>query len=158
MRQAVLWLSILILSFCSAPARSADAEPNGDRKDPVAVYKEAGVNQEQEAKIRQLAQEFDKEARVRYERKKNLSRQLGDLSFVPELDEAKVIALQDEINDLASAMNRDRIKLMLKIRSLLTPEQRIKLCDLLKEKEKAQNLPAKSSLPSAQSPPAEAVK
>lgn len=127
---------VLVTLFCRTNSvQAAEAEMSGDKRDPVLIYRDAGVNNEQESKIRQLAQEYEKAGRVRVERLHNLSKQMTDLSFEPELDEKKILALQDEINELQNSINTERIKLMLKIRALLLPEQKGKLVELMKEKE-----------------------
>lgn len=148
-RISTVLLSLTALSalFLLANLESrAELEASGsDRKDPVLLYREAGASQEQEVKIRQYAQEYEKAARVRLERLQNLSQQIRDLSFEPEIDETKILAAQDEYNQLQSGLASERIKLMLKIRSLLSAEQKTKLVELMKEKDK-QSLPADKKL------------
>lgn len=134
MRIAILLLGLITISSVVQPAFSADKE-NADKKDPVLIYREAGASDEQEAKIRQFAQEYEKAARVRVERLHNLNKQMTDLSYEPELDEKKITALQDEINELQNSINTERIKLMLKIRSLLSSEQKTRLVELMKTRE-----------------------
>ncbi len=138
MAQALLLLSIAIAipSLFNCPlAQAAESDSNANRKDPVLIYRKAGASEEQEAKIRQLAHEYEKEGTVRFERLHNLFKQMKDLSFESDLDEKKILSLQDEINTLQNALNTDRIKLMLKIRSSLSREQKTKLVELLKERE-----------------------
>ena len=84
-----------------------------------------------------MAQEYEKSARVRIERLKNLSKQVKELSYEAEADEAKILQVQDEINQLQSTLNTERIKLMFRIRSILNNEQKAKLVSLLREKEDA---------------------
>lgn len=152
MRPLSLLICLIISPILVCSIRGAVySQTNSEKKDPVLIYREAGADAEQEAKIRQLAQEYDKEGRVRMERLRNLSKQMREMSFEPELDEKKVLALQDEINDLQNNLSKDRIKLMLAIRSMLTPEQRTKLVELLKEKENqrgtSMKLPSETKLP-----------
>ncbi len=134
--RSALFISLLavLISPCQN-ALGAELESGAVKKDPVLIYREAGASGEQEAKIRQLAQEYEKEARVKVERLHNLNRQIKDLSFEPEIDEKKILAVQDEINESQNFLSTERIKLMLKIRNLLTPEQKTKLLELMKEKE-----------------------
>jgi len=119
-------------------AHTAETEGVTERRDPVLIYREAGATPEQEAKIRQFAQEYDKEARVRVERLHNLTRQMKELSYEPEMDDKKILGMQDEINQLQNALSTDRIKMMLKIRGSLNNEQRTKLVELLKERDQHQ--------------------
>lgn len=101
------------------------------------MYREAGASEEQETKIRQLAQEYEKAARVKIERLKNLSLQIKELSYQPELDEGKLLAVQNEINELQNWLSSERLKLMFKIRALFSIEQKTKLVELMKEKDQA---------------------
>lgn len=132
MRQAFFLAALLLIS--PLPVCFAAEGGAGEKADPVQIYREAGVNSEQEARIRQLAQGYENASRVRIERIRNLSKQLTALSYEPELDEKKILVLQDEINEIQIVMNTERVKLMLKIRALLTSEQKTKLIALLKER------------------------
>jgi Spy/CpxP family protein refolding chaperone len=131
-----------VIAFHCAVAVSAQpdlvsADKKTDvRKDPVLIYREAGASEEQESKIRQIAQEFEQVAKVRVERLKNLSKQLREMSFQPAIDEVKALSLQNDINELQATLNTERIKLMLKIRSVLSQEQNEKLVSLMRERQK----------------------
>ena len=138
MRIAPFLLSLISVAFAFCSAFAADQDSN-DKKDPVLIYREAGASNEQEAKIRQYAQEYEKAARVRVERLHNLNKQMTDLSYEAELDEKKITTLQDEINELQNSINSERIKLMLRIRSLLSSEQKSKLVELMKAREATRN-------------------
>jgi Spy/CpxP family protein refolding chaperone len=140
MRKTLLFPALFIIAVLPPLlAHTAEPEDGAEKRDPVLIYREAGATAEQEAKIRQFAQEYDKEARVRVERLRNLSRQMKELSYEPEIDEKKVLTMQDEINQLQNALSTDRIKMMLKIRGSLNTEQRTKLVELLKEREQNQS-------------------
>lgn len=104
-----------------------------EKKDPLLIYRNAGINAEQEAKIKQIVQEYEKAGKVRVERLRNLSRQIKDLSYDAELDENKILTIQSEINELQATVNTERTKLMVKLRSVLTPEQKEKFVDLMRE-------------------------
>lgn len=121
----------LICAFCATanPIEAATAE----KKDPLSIYRNAGVNTEQETKIKQIVHEYEKAGRVRVERLRNLSKQIKDLSYDAELDESKILGVQSEINELQSTVNTERTKLMLKLRSVLTAEQKEKFVDLMRE-------------------------
>ena len=147
MRIKAAYLATLVVSFGTC---AMAAESSADKKDPVLIYRNAGVNQDQEAKIRQLAQEYDKQGRVRLGRLQVLSKQMRDLSYDAELDESKLLSLQNELNEVQSAINTERTKLMVKIRGILTPEQKQKLVDLMREKDglpplKASEKPAENA-------------
>lgn len=118
----------LLFSACTTCAA------NAAETDPLAIYRECGANGEQELKIRQLASEYEKSARVRLQRVKNMQQQLKEQSYCAELDEKKVLGLQEEINALQSGLALERLKLMLSIRQLLDAQQKEKLVQLMKEK------------------------
>lgn len=130
MRTAIQLLCICTLAwsvFWLASSRAAET-------DPLDVYRECGASAEQELRIRQLASDYEKSARVRLQRIKNLQDQLKEQSFCAEVDEKKILSLQDDINSLQNGLSTDRLKLMLSIRQLLSSEQREKLVQLMKEK------------------------
>lgn len=137
MRHALSISVILAMIFGSANCLAAEPETSAEKKDPVLMYREAGASEEQETKIRQLAQEYEKAARVKIERLKNLSLQIKELSYQPELDEGKLLAVQNEINELQNWLSSERLKLMFKIRALFSIEQKTKLVELMKEKDQA---------------------
>lgn len=131
----------VLLNVGSASAQGDNLSTGADgkseaKKDPVLIYREAGASEEQESKIRQIAQEFEHVAKVRVERLKNLSKQLREMSFQPSIDETKALAMQNDINELQATLNTERIKLMLKIRAVLSPEQNEKLVSIMRDREK----------------------
>ncbi len=149
--------SLLIFSaacgICLAAQAPALAQPPSQmapsaRPDPVAIYKEAGASEEQLGKIREMARDFETSARVKAERIRNLMRDMQGLSLEPDPDEKKVLSTQNEINGLTADMSLSRIKLMLKVRLLLSEEQRFRLVQIMKER-----MPA--SPPPAPPPPAQ---
>lgn len=124
------------LAASPMPENSVSELPSSTNRlrEPFAVYREAGASEEQQAQIQALAGEFEKMARVKAALLRNLAKQLQEASFEPELDEKKILALQEEMNQLQVTLNSERIKLMLKIRQLLNQEQKIKLVQIMKER------------------------
>jgi len=116
----------------SAVLSQDNASP--DNNDPVAVYKEAGITAEQESTIRKLAQEYDQESAVRLQSLAQMLTELKDMAYKPVLDENAMLAKQGEINKLQSEMAIQRIKLVIKIRSLLSPAQNEKLVAALQNR------------------------
>ena len=98
-----------------------------NRHDPLAIYKEAGIDADQEKKIRQFAKDFEDGQRVRLKLMANLLRDMRALQMQPDPDEKKAIAKQEEINKVQSEMGLERIKLVLKIRSIMNFDQKQKL-------------------------------
>lgn len=102
-----------------------------NKHDPVAIYREAGIDKEQERKIRKMAKDFEDLQRVRLKLVANLLREMKTLSLVVEPDEKQVMAKQDEINKAQAIMANERVKLLLKIRAILNIEQKQRLVELL---------------------------
>lgn len=128
-----LWIGLTsLLSLCMP----AFAE-SGRQEDPVLLYREAGADTTQEGEIRQMARDFEKLAKVRLEKIRNLSKQMRELSYEAEPDESKILSAQEEMNQVQSNLNLERVKLMFAIRKVLSPEQRQKLVQLMRERQNA---------------------
>lgn len=114
--------------------RLAQAQAGGasSGNDPMAIYRQAGVSQEQEMRIRQLAKDFEDQARVKAKRMMGLIQEMHQLSLETDPDEKAVLGKQDEINSVTGEMATDRIKLLLTIRKQLTAEQKAKLVGMMK--------------------------
>jgi Spy/CpxP family protein refolding chaperone len=119
---------------CPASAQAAppgaDAGPGG-KNDPLAIYREAGVSTDQENQIRQLVRAFEAETTTHIEDLRKMLKDMRELSLQPSPNEAAVLAKQDEINHAQNDISTGRIKLLLKIRSMLSKEQKQKLVDLM---------------------------
>lgn len=127
-------LTITALTAGLVCAAAEVGEKASRQADPLAIYREAGATAEQETKIRQLAGDYEKSAKVRLQRIRNLSNQLKEESFVADLDEKKILGLQEEMNTLHTGLCLDRIKLLINIRQVLDSDQRAKLVQLMREK------------------------
>lgn len=125
-------LAVIAASSTAALAQQG-GEAGGPPQDPVAIYKEAGVNEEQEGEIRRMAKTFDEGQRVRLRTLVGLIKAMGELQLQPTPNEEEVLAKQDEINKLSNEMATERVKLLLKVRKVLKPEQRDKLVSIIKE-------------------------
>ena len=128
----VCLLAIAIFSLLAPQALAAPPEPAG-KFDPISIYKETGIDQEQEKTIRGMASSFEERARNRAKQLLVLLRDMRDLSMQENPSQELVLNKQNEINTLNSEMANDRIKLMLAIRQKLTPGQRHKLVSLMKK-------------------------
>lgn len=117
-----------------AMAQGGDPSSQDPRmQDPLALYKMAGINTEQEETIKSLAKDFEGTQRVRVKSLVALYQQLKQLQLQPDPPEDQAIAKQEEINKLTSDMSTDRIRLLLKVRKVLTPDQRKKLIAIMTE-------------------------
>ena len=136
---STLWSIVTGLSLMIPPAVLAQAERSAGsaQNDPVAIYSQAGATPEQIEKIRALGKESDEHRRVNFQLLMNLRKQMQELSLQLDPDEKTVIAKQEEINKVISDSATHHIKLMLKIREILTPEQKRNLTELIKLREQA---------------------
>jgi hypothetical protein len=101
--------------------------------DPLAIYREAGINKDQENQIRQMAKEFDTANLARLQSVSSLMHEMQAMSLKSEPDEQAVLDKQDQISKAQAEMSTARIKLLLKIRSVLTKEQKQRLIDLMQK-------------------------
>jgi hypothetical protein len=113
--------------------RTTNGNGNGvtPNRDPMAIYRSCGVNPVEERKIRQLVQEFEGMQRVRLKLLSNLLEEMRQFGLQTDPDPKAVIAKQDEINKLTSTMADDRIKLLLAIRDIMSPDEKQHLIDTL---------------------------
>lgn len=124
---------LAILASHSVQAQGGPAGSTGAASDPMAIYRQAGISQEQEMRIRQLAKDFEDQARVKAKRMMGLIQEMHQLSLETDPDEKAVLGKQDEINQVTAEMANDRIKLLLSIRKQLTDAQKQKLVGMMKE-------------------------
>lgn len=120
--------------------------------DPLSVYVKAGIDGSQHAQITDLASQLEQTNISRSHEIMDLIKEIRALSLQPDLDEKKILAAQNKINELQGAMAIDRLKLNMKVRKLLTPEQRTKLVSIIKE----QRSTPSSALPTTAAPSATA--
>lgn len=106
---------------------------HAQEQDPFAIYVKAGIDPSQHAQITELATQMEQTNIGRSHEIMNLIKDIRTLSLQPDLDEKKILAAQTKINELQGAMVIERLKLNMKVRKLLTPEQRIKLVSIIKE-------------------------
>jgi Spy/CpxP family protein refolding chaperone len=106
---------------------------HAQEQDPFAIYVKAGIDPSQHAQITELATQMEQTNIGRSHEIMELIKEIRTLSLQPDLDEKKILATQNKINDLQNAMVMERLKLNMKVRKILTPEQRIKLVSIIKE-------------------------
>lgn len=129
--------SLIVASLATTGAVSAQpggegAAQNQASRDPMYIYKQVGINSEQEGEIRKQVKDFESAQRVRVKLLINLVKDMRGLQLQPDPSEEEVLAKQTEINNVSSQSALERVKLMLKIRAILTPGQKQKLVDLVK--------------------------
>lgn len=142
------FLSLSSTGFAQAQGGGDSQDPR--MQDPLALYKMAGINSEQEETIRTLAKEFESTQRVRVKSLVALYQQLKQIQLQPDPPEDQAIAKQEEINKLTGEMSTDRIRLLLKVRKVLTPEQRKKLISIMTEEPAQPSAPKEAETPAPQ--------
>lgn len=126
---------VIALSFSlGAAIAQPGAVGGGGQVDPTAIYRDAGATPDQLEKIKTMAAEYEQSASVKAQRIQNLVKKMQDLSLEPRPSDKDVLATQDEINSLSAEMSNSRLKVMLKIRAMLTDEQRQSLVGLMKRR------------------------
>lgn len=113
--------------------------------DPLSVYVAAGIDAAQHAQITELASQLEQTNIGRSHEIMDLIKEIRVLSLQPDLDEKKIIAAQNKINELQGLMALDRLKLNMKVRKLLTPEQRMKLVAVIKAQRNTPSTPPSSA-------------
>jgi Spy/CpxP family protein refolding chaperone len=126
----------IFMAPCSVQAQAQDAAPQ-PAHDGLAIYSQAGADQAELDKIKAIGMDFEKKAQGNYQSLMEAIRDMQTMSLDPTLDETKLLATQDKINKMTAEMSTDRIKQLIAVRKALTPEQRVKLVDLLKKRREA---------------------
>lgn len=112
----------------------AQGGPGGQRPDPLAIYRAAGADEAQLKQIHDEAGKFDAAAQARAKQMIGLMSEMKQLSLQTDPDPATVLAKQDEMNKVQNEQSSERIKLMLKIRTILNPTQKQKLVQLMQQR------------------------
>lgn len=129
-----LALGIVLAAPQVVQSQGQPGGPGAPQPDPFAIYRAAGADENQLSQIRTAAQQFETGARARAQQMMTSMRDMRNLSLQPSPDEQSVLAKQDEINRVQSEQALERTKLMLKIRSILNPDQRQKLVQLMQQR------------------------
>jgi Spy/CpxP family protein refolding chaperone len=129
---AVLASAVLALTALSAWAEGdAGGPPAAARRDPLAGYRAVGIDKEQESKLTAIAKEFEGEMIAKTGRLIALMKEMHALSLQPDPEQNAVLAKQDEINKANGDIALARVRLVLKMRGVLTAEQKQKFIQLL---------------------------
>ncbi|SRR5579885_503775 len=138
MKSEKIFALCLAVSLAFGYGMQASAQPGGGSSgggndDPLAIYRAAGINSDQEQEIRRLAKEFEDAQRVRLKSLLGLMQDMNNLQRQADPPEPEVLAKQEEINKLTNEMATERVKLLLKVRKVLTADQKQKLVKILTE-------------------------
>ena len=126
--QKLLLASVLLAGFLTPQLVLSQGQ------DPLVIYRQAGASPEQQSQIQALGDAFEKNAGPKVAQAKQLMKKMQEYSMQPMPNEDAVFKTQDEINQLQVDMATSKLNLMLEIRRILTPEQRVRLVKLMKER------------------------
>ncbi len=134
MNYRAIFIVAFLASIVTPSVVLAQNGSNADANDPVAVYKEAGIDAQQESTIRKMAQDYDQESAVKIKALGSLLQELKALAYQSAIDGNALLAKQEQINKLQSEMAIERIQMVIKIRNTLTPGQNQKLASILQNR------------------------
>lgn len=129
MKKLALMMMVTLFALNTAYAKS---ERKGKGKGFGKIFKELGLSDEQKEKIKSFRLEGKKSKANHKESKEKIKalREKMKASFASSASESELKALHTELTGLRSQQNNERFEKMLKIRSVLTPEQRVKFQEL----------------------------
>ena len=117
-------------------APSLNASPGAS--DPAAIYIQAGANAEQAGKIREIRKSFIKLSSSKANEILALFKEMRNLTTQAELDETKILSVQEQINTLQGNMAVEKTRTLIAIRKLLTPKQRENLVTIIRKRSSVQ--------------------
>lgn len=129
-------LLVIVASPGTLMAQDNAGKETSAHRDPIEIYKKAGITEQQEEKIRTLAVEFENGMAAKADQVLGLLHEMRQLSGMANLDEKRIINTQKEINRLQGEMSLERVQLLINIRRMLSAEQREKL---VKQMEKSRS-------------------
>ncbi len=138
---AAVFSLALGLVMVAPPMVLSQGQPGGaggQRQDPLAIYRAAGADEAQLKQIHEAAGQFDVSAQARAKQMIGLMQDMKQLSLQTDPDQSAVLAKQEEMNKVQNEQSNERIKLMLKIRTLLNPTQKQKLVQLMQQRPSGQ--------------------
>ena len=124
------------LSFGSAP-NMVLAQDGGtqlpQQGDPIALYKQAGIDEKQQQQILALANAYEGAEDKKAHEVIGYIKQLRALSLNPDLDEKAILQTQSNISKLEAEMAMDKMRLLIDIRRVLNHDQRKRLVELIQK-------------------------
>jgi Spy/CpxP family protein refolding chaperone len=130
---------MLTVALTAPAACLAQGEPAGAKQgDPLAMYRAAGIDHDQEQKLGALTKEFEQVMIPKTKSLLALVHEMRELSLQPDPDQDAVLAKQEEINKLNGELSLDRMRFALKMRNVLSPEQKEKFAEIVKQRTQTQ--------------------
>ncbi len=133
--KGILSLSLLIamsLLPTSLAQPNTQQAPGGER-DPLQLFKEAGIDANQETTMRNMAKEFEDKVNAKNTEARQWFSQLKDLTLQVNPDEAKYLHCQEEINKIHSEVSMMHAKFILDLRNVLNQSQKEKLIAIMQQ-------------------------
>jgi Spy/CpxP family protein refolding chaperone len=127
---------LILVAPYSVQAQGGGA--SGGRPDPTAIYQQLGASSDQLQKIKELISQFENAQQAKGQAMFALIKDMHAMSLQPSPDESAVIAKQGQINQAGNDMANAKIKVMLAIRGILTPDQKQKLVQLMQQQAQSQ--------------------
>lgn len=112
-----------------------------------------GLSQETRDQIRERSVDTRERTREQRSELRDLHDQMRDLLGQEAPDEAQVMAHAEQIGALETALQKERLRTMLAIRAMLTPEQRSELVRIHQERRSKRGVRRGGPGPSRRSPP-----
>src|SRR5437879_100832 len=117
--QFALALTAIVLNLTASTAAFAEGQtvtsPGSMRGDRLAMYRAAGIDKEQEAKLTALTRDFEFKVVPRTRSLIKLMGEMRALSLQPDPDQKAVLTKQDEINKANGEISLDRIQFALQM-------------------------------------------
>lgn len=126
-------LLLVIILCCSITAFA-----KGDRKrDPMkGIMKELNLNETQLAQLKAMRKEFKKgDHKAQRNEMKELHKQMKE-AFVSNADDSKILELHKKITAKRNVFEEEKINKMLKLKSILTLDQKKKYVELMFNRKK----------------------
>lgn len=148
-------LAALALTISASGKAWAEGANNSlPRNDRLGMFRAAGINKEQEAQLMSLTKEYENALLPKTRDLITAMREMHSLSLQPDPDPKVVLAKQDDINKINGELSLDRVKFAMKMRAILTPEQKQKYVELMKANARKLSAGTDSPVPAGSQPPA----
>ena len=129
------WLVVMFLLACAASARAQSFGFPWWRD--AQFQKDLSLSSEQSARIDNV---FQSTISLLRQKRQELDQQEAELSrlIAANADEATVVRQVDKVEGIRAGLNKHRTLMLLRMRQVLSPDQRVKLNKLYEERQKDQ--------------------
>ena|SRR2546430_5753197 len=129
------WLVVMFLLACGASARAQSFGFPWWRD--AQFQKDLSLSSEQSARIDSV---FQSTISLLRQKRQELDQQEAELSrlIAANADEATVVRQVDKVEGIRAGLNKHRTLMLLRMRQVLSPDQRVKLNKLYEERQKDQ--------------------